>query len=122
MNVIFVKNFIEVSAKNILLIAEAALKKKISKNLLISSSNQIISDFVKKKNLFDYFKTSDLTNYFLKIDIIFFVKEKINVQIIDNFNEIKKTEEKKTTKKQKIKSKYVDSDLQFDHKQNNEKL
>ena len=49
MNVIFVKNFIEVSAKNILLIAEAALKKKISKNLLISSSNQIISDFVKKK-------------------------------------------------------------------------
>ena len=50
MNVIFVKNFIEVSAKNILLIAEAALKKKISKNLLISSSNQIISDFVKKKN------------------------------------------------------------------------
>ena len=75
-----------------------------------------------KKNLFDYFKTSDLTNYFLKIDVIFFVKEKLNVQIIDNFNEIKKTEEKKTTKKQKIKSKYVDSDLQFDHKQNNEKL
>ena len=48
MNVIFVKNFIAVSAKNILLIAEIALKKKISKNLLINSSNQIISDFVKK--------------------------------------------------------------------------
>ena len=37
--------------------------------------NQIISDFV-KKNLFDYFKTSDLVNYFLKMDINFLLKKK----------------------------------------------
>ena len=34
MNVIFVKNFIAVSAKNILLIAETALKKKNSKKFI----------------------------------------------------------------------------------------
>ena len=71
-------------------------KIKISKNFN-QFSNQIISDFV-RHFLFDYFKTSDLTNYFLKIDIIFFVKEKMNVQIIHNFNEIKKNR-RKTTKK-----------------------
>ena len=59
-----------------------------------------MSDFV-RHFLFDYFKTSDLTNYFLKMDINFFVKEKINVQIIHNFNEIKKTNRRKTTKKLK---------------------
>ena len=76
-------------------------KFNISKNLLINCSNQTISNFV-KKNLFDYFQTSDLANLFLKMDINFIVKGKMNLEIINNFNDIKKAKDKKT-KKQKIK-------------------
>ena len=85
-------------------------KIKISKNFN-NFSNQIISDFV-RHFLFDYFKTSDLTNYFLKMDINFFVKEKMNVQIIHNFNEIKKTEEKQQKNK---KVKYNKSKKHIDY-------
>lgn len=102
---IFVKNFIAVSVKDLILIAETALRKNVKTilNLIFQKnySNQTISNFV-KKNLFGYFQTSDLTNLFFKMDINFIVKGKMNLEIINNFNDIKKAEDKKT-KKQKIK-------------------
>lgn len=102
---IFVKNFIAVSVKDLILIAETALRKNVKTilNLIFPKnySNQTISNFV-KKNLFGYFQTSDLTNLFFKMDINFIVKGKMNLEIINNFNDNKKAEDKKT-KKQKIK-------------------
>ena len=74
---IFVKNFIAVSVKNLILIAETALRKNIKTvlNLIFQKnySNQTISNFV-KEILFSYFQTIDLTNLFLKMDINFIVK------------------------------------------------
>ena len=74
---IFVKNFIAVSVKNLILIAETALRKNVKTvlNLIFQKnySNQTISNFG-KKNLFGYFQTIDLTNLFLKMDINFIVK------------------------------------------------
>ena len=75
-------------------------KFNISKNLLINSSNQVVSDFVKKK-LFDYFKTSGLTNYFLKMDINFFVKEKMNYKLLIILMKLKKNGRKTTEKPKK---------------------
>ena len=46
-----------------------------SKDILISSGDFFISNYV-QDFLHDYFKVSDLTNYFLKMDINQIVKEK----------------------------------------------
>ena len=46
-----------------------------SKDILINSGNDFISDYV-QNFLHDYFKVSDLTNFFLNMDINQIVKEK----------------------------------------------
>ena len=52
-----------------------------SKDILINSGDDFVSNYV-KNFLHDYFKVSDLTNYFLKMDINQIIKEKYLIGII----------------------------------------
>ena len=58
-----------------------------SKDILINSGEFFISNYV-KNFWFDYFNVSDLTNYFLNMDVNELVKEKNTLEIIQNNNEI----------------------------------
>ena len=64
---------------------------------MINSGDVFISNYV-QKFLFDYFNVSDLTNYFLNMDVNELIKEKNILEIIQNNNKIiyntKKEEEK----------------------------
>ena len=64
---------------------------------MINSGDVFISNYV-QKFLFDYFNVSDLTNYFLNMDVNELIKEKNILEIIQNNNKIiynTKKEEKK---------------------------
>ena len=64
---------------------------------MINSGDVFISNYV-QKFLFDYFNVSDLTNYFLNMDVNELIKEKNVLEIIQNNNKIisnTKKEEKK---------------------------
>ena len=69
-----------------------------SKDILINCEDKQISDYV-QKFLFDYFRASDLSNYFFKMNITNEVEEKNPINIIKNENEIIKTTEKEKTNK-----------------------
>ena len=63
---------------------------------MINSGDVFISNYV-QKFLFDYFNVSDLTNYFLNMDVNELIKEKNVLEIIQNNKIISNTkkEEKK---------------------------
>ena len=65
--------------------------------MLINCGDKQIFDYV-RNFLFDYFNSSDLTIYFIKMDIIDKVKEKNPINIIKNENKIIKTVEKEKNK------------------------
>ena len=69
-----------------------------SKGILINCKDKQISDYV-QKFLFDYFRASDLSNYFFKMNITNEVKEKNPFNIIRNENQIIKTSEKEKINK-----------------------
>ena len=54
---------------------------------MINSGEFFISNYV-NNFLFDYFNVSDLTNYFLNIDVNELIKEKNMLEIIQNNNKI----------------------------------
>ena len=58
-----------------------------SKDILINSGEFFISNYV-NNFFFDYFNVSDLTNYFLNIDVNELIKEKNMLEIIQNNNKI----------------------------------
>ena len=69
-----------------------------SKDILINCKDKQISDYIQNV-LFNYFRASDLSNYFFKMNIVNEVKEKNPIKFIENENEIIKTTEKEKTNK-----------------------
>ena len=75
-----------------------------SKDILINFGDFFISNYV-KKFLFDYFNVSDVTNYFLNMDVNELIKEKNILEIIQNTNKIMSNTKKEEKKMCYLKSK-----------------
>ena len=69
-----------------------------TKDILINCGNEQISNYV-RNFLIDYFNASDITNYFLKMNITMEVKEKNPINIVNFENKKQPIAEKEKTNK-----------------------